>query len=58
MEIIKKDVEFLAKCELLDYSLLIGVHERELNEEIMCDSSCASNSVFESASEAASMFAL
>ena len=29
MEIVKKDVEFLAKCELLDYSFLVGVHERD-----------------------------
>ena len=26
MESIKKDTEFFAKCEIIDYSLLVGIH--------------------------------
>lgn len=26
MEIIKKDAKFFALCEIIDYSLLVGVH--------------------------------
>jgi hypothetical protein len=26
METISRDVEFFAKCEIIDYSLLIGIH--------------------------------
>ena len=29
LEAIKKDVEFFARCEINDYSLLVGVHERK-----------------------------
>jgi 1-phosphatidylinositol-4-phosphate 5-kinase len=28
MEIIKKDAEFFSKCQIIDYSLLVGVHEK------------------------------
>ena len=28
MEIIKKDKEFFQKCEIIDYSLLVGIHEK------------------------------
>ena len=28
MKIISKDAEFFAKLEIIDYSLLVGVHEK------------------------------
>jgi hypothetical protein len=34
MKIIQKDSEFFKKCEIIDYSLLVGVHERKLHETV------------------------
>ena len=31
LEIIKKDTAFFARCEIIDYSLLIGIHQRNLH---------------------------
>ncbi|MXQ88332.1 hypothetical protein E5288_WYG021297 [Bos mutus] len=33
LEKLKKDVEFLAQLKLMDYSLLVGIHDRELGTE-------------------------
>lgn len=32
LEIIKKDTAFFARCEIIDYSLLIGIHQRNLHQ--------------------------
>jgi len=34
MKSIEKDVEFLTECRIIDYSLLVGIHEIEKNESI------------------------
>jgi len=28
METIRKDVQFFTKCEIIDYSLLVGIHDK------------------------------
>jgi Phosphatidylinositol-4-phosphate 5-Kinase len=31
LETIKKDTAFFARCEIIDYSLLVGVHQKNLH---------------------------
>jgi 1-phosphatidylinositol-4-phosphate 5-kinase len=31
LETIKKDVTFFAECEIIDYSLLVGIHQKNLH---------------------------
>ena len=49
MKIITKDAEFFAKLEIIDYSLLVGVHEKQkhIKNNAQNDSSVTSHSSLE-----------
>jgi hypothetical protein len=34
MKIIDEDRKFFSKCEIIDYSLLVGVHERKKHNNL------------------------
>lgn len=38
MKIIEKDSKFFAKCGIIDYSLLVGVHELQKHNQVKQES--------------------